>query len=239
MKSANPLQITAYADCPRKAWLDWYIPRPKPNPANILVENTIKSAYLYQARKGIIPTWKAVCRWAVTSISKLNYSSGEKENYGDNKLVLAKLSNWYNKYLTLDQCDQGIINVPIKLTLDYTFTFEDTIPIVSVGKSVRLYDFKHTDKPSVYQVRDIYNNLEAQSRIWGFWKATNILPIEYVWLINTPGTIKPLNYSISLDRMHRLEVYIRQVLRGIKDNAFYCSFSRQCKSCPHVSACEL
>jgi len=239
MKSSNPLQIAAYVDCPRKAWLDWYVPRPSSSPVNVLIENTIKSAYLYQARKGIIPTWKAVSRWAVVGISKLNNSSGINENYEDNKAILVKLSNWYNKYLTLDQCDQGIINVPIKLCLDYTFTFEDTIPIVSIGSSVRLYDFKHITRPSVYQAKNMYNNFEVQSRIWGFWKATNILPTEYVWLINSPGTIKPLNHSISLDRMRRLEVYIRQALRGIKDNAFYCSFSRQCRTCPHVSACEL
>jgi hypothetical protein len=239
MKSANPYQVAAYVDCPRKAWLDWYAPRSKPSPADVLIENTIKSAYLYEARKGIIPTWKTVCRWAVIGISKLNSSSNEKEDYRDNKLVLSKLSNWYNKYLSLNQCDQGIINVPIKLTLDYTFTFEDTIPIVSIGKQVRLYDFRHIGKPSIYQVKNIYNSLEVQSRIWGFWKATNILPVEYVWLINGPNTIKPLNYLISLDRMHRLEVYIRQALRGIRDNAFYCSFSKQCKLCPHVSACEL
>lgn len=239
MKSATPLQIAAYADCPRKAWLDWYIPQSKPIPADILIENTIKSAYLYQARKGIIPTWKTICRWAVIGISKLNCVTQEQENYSDNKLVLTKLSNWYNKYLSLNQCDQGIINVPIKLCLDYTFTFQDTIPIVSIGKQIRLYDFKHTDKSNTYQIKDIYNDLEVQSRIWGFWKTTNILPVEYIWLINAQGTIKPLNYSISLDRMHRLEVYIRQALRGIRDNAFYCSFTKQCRSCPHVSACEL
>ena len=232
MYVVSPAKIKSFTLCPRKTWLEWNWPLPKVEGLDLLLENIVKSAYLYHSQKGDIPPFRKISSWTMKGLQNLG-----PENY-DTEHILAVMGLWYSKYLRL--CDQGIINVPMKLSIDYSTYYNDTIPIVSVGKQARLHDFVHLTKtPGSYSMKNLSNDIEVQARIWGFWKATDILPVEYVRWIHSPNTIKVVQMPVHEYNMPRYSKYMKQIIRGLKDSSFYCAFNEQCYNCVHKTTCML
>jgi hypothetical protein len=198
----------------------------------------IKSAYIYQARRNTLVSWKRILSWAERlSLESVRHMS-PKERYRDTKDLLVRLSAWYHDCYLEGYCDPGIVNLPVTLNSEATGGYSDTIDIVTVGEKLRLFDFVEAS-PGDYSGTKVYRDVEVWARIWGFKEASRTKPEEYVRLVIGPQTIKPVKITVLQSMLERGQKMMQQIMRGIEGEVFYPSFSEQCANCPHTQVCGI
>jgi hypothetical protein len=235
MHSISPKDIERYTQCPKYAEFAWGVE--KANSQNSLIlQKTISSISLYYLRHNEPPEWRQISNWAES------YLVGEVGEYsGEGKGLLAQLGSWYRNHYLKKECFPGYINLPIALPLGYGITYRDNIPIVGLANKIRLYDFKELtdkDKESSYNSIKLYNDLFIHIRVWGFLKKTALKPEQYIRYVIGPRSITPYRISITDPTLEKSEKMVEQVLRGVKNNVFYPSFSRECTCCPYKGQCN-
>jgi hypothetical protein len=165
----------------------------------------------------------------------------DREKYKDTKSILTRLIDWYNRDYLGTYSQPGLVNVPVVFTIDRELRFKDSIPIVTSGNKMRLFDFqsvKAEDGP-FYSGKRIYNSMEVHARLWGFWKASGVLPNEYVRFAILPECIKTFQVTFTSDILRRSERIFKYMLLGMRDDLFYPSFSEQCGQCPNRQYCGM
>lgn len=209
-------------------------------PANeTIVGNTIKSAYLYQIRKGRFPPFRRFPHWVDQFLQEQLVETGD---YKHSKRLLSILSYWYNKLYLEKYYDDGVINLPVTLGLGTHLTYYDTIDLVTIGNTTQLFDFKEVRDRAEFRAYNgtrVYNDLIAQTHIWSFWKASGLMPDSYVRLVIGPSMVRDVRIKVTEKGLQRVEGYVRQITRGIQDNAFYPSFSDQCGHCAFAQQCSI
>lgn len=225
----QPQDILAYASCPLYCKATFGSSRTSP-PEVALVGSLIKRVYNYHARHGELVDWKRVRRWIEESLSK-------NLEYREIKGVLLKFQYWYDLYLK-EYCDKGVANLPVVIKLDNIMMYRDMVPLVTTGKKLRLYDFRLGTRD--YPVRRIFNDLLAQARIWGLWRAAEVMPEEYVRIVIAPESIRMVRMNVLPDVVEKkIEPIVRQILRGIRDEVWYPAISVRCDGCAFKPSCSL
>lgn len=224
---AHSYDVVTYSTCPRYALYTWNKPRSFPHEVATF-SRIIHKVYQWRERYNDLPTWKHVKELGEDELT----SDVHKENVS----LLSKLRVWYDLYLE-EYCDEGIINLPIVNRFDNILVYKDIIPLTTVGKKLRVYDVRMGDQH--YCGRDLYNDLLVQTRLWGFWKASDTFPEEYVRYIIQPTVVRPVHITTTKDLLsNKIEPIIKHILRGMRDDIFYPSKSKHCDTCPFASACE-
>jgi len=209
---------------------------------SMVLQRVIQAAHLYLSRKSQVPTWQRIVYW-----SELYYQKAitdpqvpQPKTYKSAVSLLNVLFNWYHD-LFLSSVDdiEPIINVPVYLELGHDIVYRDSIPIVTIGKTVKLIDFRQIDKPRNLGIIDIYNDLAAHVRIWGFEEVTGQMPSHYVRAFILPESIKMVEVKTSKDLLANAAKISKHIITGMKDRVYYPSFSEQCAHCPFKSGCSI
>lgn len=241
MRIITPSKIDTYSRCPKRCFFSWNS-KPQIDLEIEVLQDMIKKLYLFHARTGTLKPWRGMPHRTHQMLLEYVKDSDKVSEYKKVKNILYKLSVWYNGPYLNEYCDEGIINMPIRIGLGYSCIYKDSVDIVTIGKKLRLFDFKQVrdnEEYAAYNGRKIYNSLEVQSRIWGFWKSSEVLPEEYVRLVVGPIGLKPVRIKITEENIKKIDSSIVHIADGIKDNIFYPSFSKQCLSCPFAQHCSL
>jgi hypothetical protein len=221
----TPFDIVRYSQCPALAHFSIGIPFNQ-TPEIAIISRTIKKAYSYQISKGFSPTWAQIKLWAEGYLT---------EDYKEAKNVLSRLSSWYSQYLD-NFMDSGVPNLPVIFRLDNIITYYDMIPIVTTGRKLRIFDIRPGD--STYTPASISIDLLAQTRSWGLWRASEAMPEEYVRLVVTPSTIRPVIMTVLPHVVQgKIEPIVRHILRGFRDEIWYPSMTEQCINCMYREKC--
>jgi len=241
MRIVTARDITAYSRCPKRYSFSG-TDQLKVSVEQHVIQTVVKHIYLYHARQGHLIPWRHIPSRTHQVLSDLTDSLDPIQVYKETKNLLARLSGWYNRYYLEEYCDEGIVNLPIKVGLGARLTYTDSIDIVTMGKKLRLYDFDEVHNKEAlrhYTGIKIYNNLGVLSRIWAFWKAAETMPEEYVRLVIGCQTITPVKITITELLLEKAEKIVRQITRGIQDDVFYPAFSEQCLQCPFKKHCSV
>lgn len=228
-KVISSSDVLLYTKCPRRYFLSTKLIIPS-SPKEVAITKLIQATYIYHIKHGKLAAWKSIRKWAEHFIAK------EHESYSGFNL-LAIMSMWYEKFYLPLHCDQGLTNLPLIINLGQYLTFRDSIPLVTIGKEILLFDFKATDNYADYSGLNIYNDLLARIKIWTFHKSTNLKVVKYIrWTIGDIH-IKPVFINITDKIISDIEPTLRHIASGIKDQIFYQSFSEQCYTCPYKAEC--
>lgn len=241
MRTITARGITAYARCPKRYSFSRTL-RPKISVERRVIQDVVKYIYLYHTRHGKLIPWRHIPSKTHQVLSDLSESLDPTQIYQETKNLLTRLSGWYNKHYLTEYCDEGIINLPIRIGLGTHLTYADSVDIVTIGKKLRLYDFDEVrDKMalSYYTGIKVYNDLGVLSRIWAFWRAAETMPEEYVRLVMSCQTITPVKITITEPLLEKAEKIVRQIARGVQDDAFYPAYSEQCLQCPYKDHCSV
>ena len=235
MPTITPHTIASYTRCPRYTFYTLNSKR-KLSPTSTLISNIIQAAYLHFSRKEKPVTWRVVTAWAEEGIVKLGFP---EEDYKQNKNIISRLSGWYDKYYLGEYVGAGLTNIPIALSLGSGYFWKDSIPILISKKTLQIFDFDESSSMATYNGTNIYNDYVALSRVWGFNQALDIPPAEYVRFVIGPESIKAVRISVDRLYIQKGNSILRQIVRGMKDEVWYPSFSSQCNSCPLKSNCSI
>ena len=238
------LQITArdivrYSSCPKKAKYLWGQPSPL-EPIPNLISDVIKSAHFYYTHHGELASWKRVTGWASRLFCKNITVSGEVD-YKSGERVLTRLSKWHSKYYLDKNTSPAIINVPIALALGQSCYYRDSLPMVSMDKSLKLYDFHGINEGRLtdYTGIDMYDDLLLRIRLWNFIQATDTVPSEYVRYVISKESISTVSIFPQNEFVHTSNKIIRQILQGMRDDVWYTARSSQCNTCEFRATCTL
>jgi len=241
MQVITPRGLKLYARCPKRFSFSWHL-KPVTTIECKTIEDIIKSLYLYHARRGVLMPWKHIPPRAHQMLLETFKDLDATQEYKQTEHLLVKLSAWYNNHYLEEYCDEGVINLPVQMGLGTHLTLADEIDIVTMGKQLRLFDFDEVcDKQSLstYTGLKVYNDLAALAKVWLFWKATDIMPEQYIRLVISAKSVKPIRLTITDRMVEKIEVFMRQLARGIQDEAYYPSFSEQCLHCPYKERCSI
>lgn len=241
MIHTNPYEIELYSRCPKRLQ---FCCRNEEALANIsleeqlslqgqIVKEIIKRVY-WKLQQGHNPNWRSVLRAVDKQREKLSETMDPDEVYEKTKDILTHLHSWYDRYFSFDVSNIAI-NIPINIRIDNTLIYQDTIDILTIDglNNVRLYAFsekKWTDT-------SLYSNFVFQTKIWGFYRASETLPCEFIVLRIQPEVIEQAHIKVSKIVVERTEKMVCQIMRGIVDGAFYPSYSEQCKGCEWNRIC--
>jgi hypothetical protein len=216
--------------------MGWNDPYPT-DPARNLIENIIKLAYLYLSRKESPAPWKYILSMSqtiyLTEISKI-----DKSNYKDMEGILTRLSYWHSNYYLKDYCIPGITNIPVTMALGYSYYYRDTIPILLSGEHLSIVDFGLAEFNDWLSGLYIYNDIEAQARIWGVSQATDLIVKEYIRFLITPKEIKPVKITIDNNLIMKNNKRLRHIIDGIRNDITYPIRTKECESCPYSKRCS-
>ena len=238
MIQVTPKHIVLYSKCPKRCQLSWESKR-APSLLFKITKEIINLSYLYFAKREEPIPWKLVLSQTQSRYTKSLGKLDEKE-YQRAKGLIGRISDWYSKYYLGPFCDPGITNVPIALSLGNNYYYKDYIPLLITGKELRIIDYLSVDDKQnveLYNGPKLYNDLLVHTRIWGFRKAAEIIPSEYIrYVIGEKITAPKIN--VLEESINKTDKVIRQILSGIKDGVFYPSISDQCNLCPYKSRCS-
>jgi hypothetical protein len=155
------------------------------------------------------------------------------EIYKHAKNLLSRLAQWkiniYPNYFY-----DGIINVPIQINIDNYAIYEDTLELVSLSEKIRLYDCSDGKITGI----GLYNSPEVQFKIWGFFRASETFPAEYIRYNILPETITATKIVLDEKLIRKTEKIVKQLMRGIIEGIYYPSFGGQCSNCSYYSICS-
>lgn len=232
----QPHHISNYSRCPKKTLYTWN-DKVKVSANQQIISNIIKTIYGYHLRKEKPALWRHIPGWLDRYLRESVLKALDPQaRYKEAKNILIRVRSWYDKYYLEKYCEPGLINVPLKVRLDHHNFYSDSIDIVTMNNKIRLYDFDegYGDLSGI----DVYNDIKVQARIWGFWKASETKPDEYVRLRIRPQSMTSAVISINETTLERSNAVVKQITRGIKDQVFYPSVSEQCRHCPFQSNCS-
>ena len=235
MRIITPTNIARYSECPRFCYHSWKENQEKISPLGSLIQNVIQAGYLYWARKEKPAPWKLIKSWTETNYIR---ELANIEDYKETKSVLGKLSIWFDNYYLDSYLGPGITNVPISLALGKNNFLKDSIPILTSGKVLRLFDFAEGD-PAGYRLYMLQNDFLLLSRVWAFQKSTDVLPGEYVRFIIGKESIRTMSLTIDNLYLSKANCIMKQILQGIKDEVWYPSYGSNCDICPHKNICHI
>lgn len=230
----RPKNIVTYARCPNRAILSWD-DSVQEDPVRKIIETIVKLSYLYLSRKSAPISWKSILSWSqsvyVQEIAKINTN-----NYKDMESILSRLSHWYNNYYLRDYCTPGITNIPISIALGYSCYYRDDIPLLLNGKHLSIVDFGMGLARNLIG-SDLYNDPQAQVRLWGISQGSDLIIKEYSRFVITPTEIRPIKITIDNNLIMKNNKIIRHIVDGIRERIFYPAPSEQCNNCPYQDRC--
>lgn len=241
MLDISPRNIASWSRCPKRSQYNWDS-KPILSSNEQIIESVIKSAYLEYCRKCRPATWHMIISWTEQYMVKYMIDQdNDYEKYKETKSILTRLVDWYHKDYLGVYSQPGLINIPIIFTIDRELRFRDSIPIITSGNKIRLFDFQSVkaEEAQFYSGKRIYNSIEVHARAWGFWKASNIMPNEYIRFVIHPESIKAFQVTFTSDILKKSEKIIKHIIRGIGNDVFYPSFSEQCIQCPNRQYCSI
>jgi hypothetical protein len=187
-----------------------------------------------------VPPWRRIIGWADLHYKRLFVGSPDSKSkeYKSAVSLLNTLYGWYHKlFLPKIHNTEALINIPIRLDLGHDVVYQDSIPIAIIQDNVTLADFRQLDKSENIGMMRVYNDLLIHVRIWGFYQAAQQLPSRYIRFFIMPESIKAVEIKVTKEMLANAAVISKHILTGIKDGAFYPSFSEQCARCPFRRDC--
>jgi len=244
MLVVEPRNIAKYSQCPRRAQLSWNIARDETcDFETTVIKQVIQAAYLHIIRKGEVPTWRRIINWADLHYQRVSVDPtvSQPKEYKSAVSLLSCLYGWYHEqFLPSAKGIEPIINVPVYLELGHDVVYRDHIPMIIIGESITLVDFRqvvNTDVPAAAHM--LYNDLTVHVRVWGFLRAAEQKPNNYTRIFIGPGSVKMTNIKITQEFLENAAKICKHILTGIKDRVFYPSFSEQCSRCPFKRNCSI
>jgi len=238
----SPDKIVSYTRCPNLCLFSWN-KKKKVSPETKVIRDAIKLGYIYHSQTNKVVPWRRFIGWTERLIAEnLPELSTTEESYKRTKNFLSQLSKWYNDFYLPEYCDPAYTNLPITIGLGSRVTYSDEIDLVTVGDKIRIFDFEgvYDGKQVIsYNGLKVYNDLLVWVRIWGLWRAAYIEPKEYIRVLVTPRSIKPVRITILKSMLERSEKIVRQATKGIEDEVYYPVFSSQCIRCSYREGCSM
>ncbi len=236
----NPSRIELYSQCPKKFHYGYREVAREPAsltlPTDIkIVAEVIKDLYVYISRKGQVPTWQSFIRRTENYYKKF-YRQGSvilSEDISHITKLITTIQKWYRDTFP-NYTDVAYVNFPIEMSLDGRVTYEDFIDIITIGQEVRLFSFSETNNT----VKELYNNLLVQVRLWGFAKYADKIPKEFVCYAVDKSNVIATSFYPMTTAIHKTETFVRQILEGVRSNVWYPSYGQQCLSCKYRETCS-
>jgi hypothetical protein len=232
--------IVLYSKCPKRCQFAWNN-IPQQTPLHNATEEIIKLAYLRYSKKNEPTPWRLLLSWTESHWVKVLGEVKTEKDYEKIKGLINKMSNWYSEFYLEKYCDPGLTNVPVTLSLGNNYYYKDSIPLLTTGSNLRIIDFLSLDdkqNPELYNGPKLYNDLLVHTRAWGFRMAAEISAAEYVRFIIGRKSISAPSISLLPKAFNKTDKYIRHILNGIKECAFFPSITSQCLTCPYKEQCS-
>lgn len=231
----SPELLALYAKCPNKVkYLKQKIRGKGLSIHGKIVKIIIQKYHQSLAQSGYEPTQRQIIGWIESECRRLLRSSDPQEVYLQSKDVLVCIERWqknvFQKYPL-----SGLINIPVDLTLDYDVFFQDTLELVLLSPEMTLLIAFSEDEITS---EGLYSSLQVQSKIWGFYRATEHKPTMYINLLISPKKVVDIPIQILPTTLGKSESNMKHIMRGLREKVYYPVRSGQCKSCPYRDRCS-
>ena len=241
MRLIKPCQILKYSKCPKRSLMSWDAQEPPMSFEHTVITNIIKCAHMYRTQKGRPAWW----RW-IRSFAERYYQDAmvdpavpQPTEYKTYVSLLQSMYPWYQKIYHIEYPDEAIVNIPIWLQLGSDCVYNDTIPLIILGKEITIIDFKEVDRAEEASTISLYNDLTAHVRMWGFKQAAQVNPTRYARLFLHGQYITHQSIRITQNTLENASKICKHILTGMKEKVFYPSFSEQCINCPFNQGCTI
>ncbi len=232
----SPTSIIRYTECPKRLYFAKQVEGPTERVTSVsgkIIRSVVKDIYLATARKGRVPGWQYVIGSTERGYKEVAQGTTPEEVYREAKDILVRLHHWYTHTYPLAKTS-GLINVPVNICLDDAITFKDTVELVTLGEGeVCLWDF--SEQP--IDAPQLFNDIEVQLRLWGFWKASDVIPKQFTRLIIRERSIQPVTIQVLESVLVRTERFVKHITRGMKDGIWYPVYSEKCLGCEWRGVC--
>ena len=237
MRTVSPQNIEVYSRCPRRAFYGWNYAREPMSFHASVIRDVIQAIFLYMAQHEEVPSWKRTLSWIDKYVRQEAVHLESRELYEASKSTLSCLHKWYFSFLLNNYKMMGLTNVPILLELDTKLTYQDEIPFILFGDTMKVGDFKEVSSVARVTKLELYNDIELQIRIWGIYKLFNKKPRNFIRIYISSHTIQAVEIGISDQMLAKTEKMVKYILTGMRNEVWYPSFSTQCLSCPFNKDC--
>lgn len=240
--------LEIYSRCPKK--LEFHLSQGTTDTVplstlSLALKTIITSAYLKKSRTGKESPWRQV----TSAVDKLVYTKLPRRSHPDYEKAASDLFNksikyikqvkkaWYDPYY-LSEDFSGFPDLKIGKIIDDTLV-HDSIDLVLYNERELVVCTFMDVEPNLPLM---YNNIRLRSQALMISRELN-KPVTklraFSWSTKTDLiTVKDLNIHKQLEFMNKTERSMRQIVRGIKNKAFYPSINAQCASCQFVNVCS-